>query len=270
MLATLGRVAGRICIHSGIRNRHYDVPAKNLAGEEHSHGKHEQKDPDHPRQLTRILAGPVQKNLRHVGQEQNDHAGPGVVVKRAQEPAERLLVVEEEKALVRLVGGGHIDQRRADTGDDLNQNESQRGAPEDVPPAHRSSGRLRNGMSQHRPQALAQAEAGLEPCTNRAQPVVHCYSSNKRFHRQPVRSDRLGNEQVVVRNLSSGAVSTRTGMGQERLIGPAQMEHPIVAGMLRRNKLAAAGGCNEWRLRKVISRLGVQPLDGEPSGHKFD
>ena len=66
----------------------------------------------------------MQEDLRHVHQHHHDHARAGVVVQRPQEPAQRLLVVEVQQALVRLVGRGHVDQRQADAGEDLDQREA--------------------------------------------------------------------------------------------------------------------------------------------------
>ena len=66
------------------------VPAEDLAGEEHAQGAEEQEHAQDPGQLARVLVGPVQEDLGHVHQHQHDHARPGVVVQRPQEPAQRL------------------------------------------------------------------------------------------------------------------------------------------------------------------------------------
>ena len=132
------------------------VPAEDLAGEEHAQRAEEQEDAQDPGQLARVLVGPVQEDLGHVGQHHHDHARPGVVVQRPQEPAERLLVVQVEQALVRLVGGRHVDQRQADAGDDLDHEQRHRGAAEDVPPAHRPGRLPGDGVPHHRQQGVAQ------------------------------------------------------------------------------------------------------------------
>ena len=95
------------------------VPAKNLPGEEHPQREQQQADAHDPGQLARILVGPVQEDLGHVRQDHDDHARPGVVVQCPQEPAQRLLVVQVKQTLIGLIGGRHVDQRQADSGDDL-------------------------------------------------------------------------------------------------------------------------------------------------------
>ena len=82
----------------------------------------EQKHADDPSQLARILVCSVQKNLRHMHQQHHDHAGAGVIMQRSQKPAQRLLVIQKQQALIGFVGRGHVDQRQADAGNNLDQN----------------------------------------------------------------------------------------------------------------------------------------------------
>ena len=139
------------------------VPAQHLAGEEHSQRAQKQADACHPRQLARVLVGPVQEDLRHVNQDHDDHAGPRVVVQGPQKPAERMVVVQIQQAFVGLVRGGHEDERQTDTREDLDDEECQRSAAEDVPPAERPSQLLRNGMLHQGNKAVAHAQPRVEP-----------------------------------------------------------------------------------------------------------
>ena len=82
------------------------IPAENLSAEEHPQRAEQQQHADDPGQLARILVGSVQKHLRHVDQQHHDHAGPGIVVQRPQKPTERLLIVQEQQALVRPSAAG--------------------------------------------------------------------------------------------------------------------------------------------------------------------
>ena len=77
------------------------------------------KTPDDPRELARKLVGAEEEHLHHVEQDDRDHEVRAPAVQRAQEPAERLLVVEALEAAPRLVGRRHVDERQADAGHDL-------------------------------------------------------------------------------------------------------------------------------------------------------
>ncbi len=115
----------------------------------------------------------MQEDLRHVDEHHDDHAGAGVVVERPQEPAERLLVIEVEQAVVGLVGGRHVDERQADAGDDLQAEERHGRAAENVPPAHRPGGAARDGVLHHVQQGVAQPEPGFQPRPDGTQRAHH-------------------------------------------------------------------------------------------------
>ena len=90
------------------------IPAQDLAGEGHAQRHQQEKDAGQPRQLARILVGPEQQHLHHVEQDDRHHEVRAPPVHRAQEPAERLLEVEDEEAGVRLAGRRDVDERQAD------------------------------------------------------------------------------------------------------------------------------------------------------------
>ena len=117
--------------------------------------KQQQKDAHDPGQLAGILVGPVQEDLGQMRQDQDHHARAGVVVQGAEEPAQRLLVIQKQQAFIGLVGGRHVHQRQADPGDNLDHEERERGAAENVPPALRPCDRLRDGVAQHGAQTRA-------------------------------------------------------------------------------------------------------------------
>ena len=96
-------------------------------------------DADDPGQLARVLERAEEEHLHHVDEHQRDHEVGAPPVHRAQKPAERLLGVEDARGSVGLVGRRHVDERQADPGHDLQHEERERAAAEDVPPARRAA-----------------------------------------------------------------------------------------------------------------------------------
>ncbi len=115
----------------------------------------------------------MQKDLRRVHQDQDDHARAGVVVQRPQEPAERLVVIQVQQAVICLGGRRHVDQGEADAGEDLNDEEGERRAAENVPPAHWPGHLPGDGVPHHRQQSGTQAQPGVEPVPCGTQPASH-------------------------------------------------------------------------------------------------
>src|SRR5262249_44757417 len=73
----------------------------------------------------------------------------------AQEPAERGLEVQVQETLIRAVGRRYVDEREADARGDLQHEQGERRAAEDVPPArgaawYRVIGNGRDGTAQPR------------------------------------------------------------------------------------------------------------------------
>ena len=95
-------------------------------------------DAGQPRQLARILVGPEQEHLHHVEQDDRHHEVRSPPVHRAQEPPERLLVVEDEQAGLGLACRRDVDERQADPGHELQHEQHQAGAAEHVRPARRA------------------------------------------------------------------------------------------------------------------------------------
>ena len=96
-------------------------------------------------------------------QDQHDHAGTGVVVQRAQKPAERLLVIEIKQTLIGAIRRRHVYQCETDAGENLHGQQGDGSATEHVPPAHRPGRAPGNGMQQQRQQTLADAQPRVEP-----------------------------------------------------------------------------------------------------------
>ena len=88
---------------------------------------------------------------------------------RAQKPAQGDLMVENVQAVPRLGRRGNIDQRQQNAGDDLQQEQREGGAAEDVPPACGVARHLVQGRVLHRPFELQPA---LEPVRRRGFAVV--------------------------------------------------------------------------------------------------
>src|SRR5438445_12340226 len=120
------------------------VPPEDLPGEGHAERAQEEEDSGDPRQLARVLVGAKEEDLQHVQRHHKHHPIGAPEMDGAEIRAERRLIVQVLKALVRLVGGGDVHERQADAGGDLEREERERRAPEDVPPA-RGSPRNRTG-----------------------------------------------------------------------------------------------------------------------------
>ena len=95
------------------------IEAQNLAGEGHAQRHQQQKNADDPGELARKFVGAEQKHLRHVDEDNGDHEVRSPAVQRAQEPAQRNLVIQNVEAVPRLARRRHIDQRQQNAGDDL-------------------------------------------------------------------------------------------------------------------------------------------------------
>ena len=132
------------------------VEAQHLPGEGHAQRHQQQEDADDPGQLAGKLVGAEQKHLAHVDEHDGDHEVGAPAVYRAQEPSQRDVVIQILQAVPGFGGGGHIDQRQHDAGDHLQDEDGQRGAAEDVPPARR----LARHRMRHR---IADRAADLQP-----------------------------------------------------------------------------------------------------------
>ena len=137
------------------------VEAEDLAGERHAQRHDQQQHADDPRQLARVLERAEEKHLHHVDEHQGDHEVRAPAVHRAKKPAQRLLGVEDEEAPVGLAGRRHVDERQADPGHDLDHEEREGAAAEDVEPARRAAGHaVLGGLLQRRAELQAPVEPG--------------------------------------------------------------------------------------------------------------
>ena len=69
------------------------IEAHHLPGERHAEGHEQQEDADNPGELARKFIRPEEKDLRHVDQHDRDHEIRSPAVHRAQEPAQRQVVI---------------------------------------------------------------------------------------------------------------------------------------------------------------------------------
>src|SRR5262249_47462459 len=136
------------------------IPTQDLAGEGHSQGSEKEEHADDPGQLARILVGTPEADLDQMQGHDQHHAIRTPEVYGAEVPAEWGLVVKVLQRLVGLVGCRDIDQRQANAGDDLQHEEDEGGAAEDVPPA---GGGTRHRMGDHRLERGASAQALVKP-----------------------------------------------------------------------------------------------------------
>ena len=182
-----------------------------------------------------------------------DHEVRAPAVHGAQEPAERLLVVEGLQAVPGLVGRRHVDEREADAGDDLEHEERQRGAAEDVPPARRAA--------RHADASAAVADRRAPSCSRCVEPVARPRGSGARrapsaCERSPSAPPSVG---ICRRWIAELAVLDLVVVLEEaarRRAGGARAVRVVGA--------AVAGAHEEPRLREPAHRAAeVRAVDGE-------
>ena len=111
------------------------VESHHLSRKAHAERHQQKEDAEHPRQLARIFVGAEEEDLSHVDQDNGDHEVRAPAMQGSNEPPERDVVIENLQAVPGLSRGGHVDQRKQNSGDDLKQENGERGAAEDVKPA---------------------------------------------------------------------------------------------------------------------------------------
>src|SRR5439155_21975744 len=95
------------------------------------------------------------------------------------------LEVQIEQALIRAVGGRHVDERQTDAGCDLQRKQRERRAAEDVPPARRAP---RNRMIHDRRDGATEARALLEPAECRTDPTLRAHTGLESVGNWPPRT----------------------------------------------------------------------------------
>ncbi len=97
------------------------IEAQHLSAERHAKRHEQQKNADDPGEFARKLVSAEKKDLHHVDEDNGDHEVGAPSVQRADEPAESDVVIEGLQAAPRFAGGGHVNQREQNAGDDLQQ-----------------------------------------------------------------------------------------------------------------------------------------------------
>src|SRR5882724_1431748 len=136
------------------------VEPQDLSGEGHAKRHEQEEHANNPGEFARILEGAEEKDLHHVNDHQSDHEIRAPAMKCADEPSERLLMVEGLEAVPRAIGSRDIDESEADAGDELQNHHGETGTSEDVGP---TSGVLRHRMLHRLSNGLPQFEAKVEP-----------------------------------------------------------------------------------------------------------
>ena len=90
------------------------------------------------------------KNLHHVNQNDGDHEVGTPAMESTDVPAERDGMIQRLQAVPGFAGGRNVDEGEQDAGDDLQDEDDERGAAENVKPAggfarHRMLGGFANG-----------------------------------------------------------------------------------------------------------------------------
>ena len=111
------------------------IEAEHLTGERHAQSHQQEKNADNPGEFARELVSSEGKDLRHVDEHNGDHEVGAPAVHRAQEPAERQLMIEHVQAVPGMSAGRHIHDRQKNAGDDLKHEQCKGRAAEDIPPA---------------------------------------------------------------------------------------------------------------------------------------
>ena len=95
------------------------VEAHHLPGECHAQGHQEQKHAQDPGEFARKLISAKEEDLAHVDQHHGDHEVRAPAMHRAQEPAQRELMVQHLQTVPGLARRGYIDDGQQDAGNDL-------------------------------------------------------------------------------------------------------------------------------------------------------
>src|SRR5262249_18721113 len=102
-----------------------------------------------PRQFAWIFVGSEEKCLHHVENHDGDHKVGAPVVDTAQEPSEKLLMVQVLQTGPGLVGGRDVHQCKRHSRDDLNYEAENCPAAEDIEITVRAGGNLVSGRTLH-------------------------------------------------------------------------------------------------------------------------
>src|SRR4029077_6253553 len=109
------------------------------------------------------LVGSKQKYLNHVNQNERHHEIGAPSVHRADEPSKRYVVVQSLETAPRLTGGGNIDERQKNAGNQLQEKYGECGTPEHIKPACRVS---RDTVFRGFANRSCELQAPIEPLSN--------------------------------------------------------------------------------------------------------
>ncbi len=233
------------------------IEAQNLAGEGHAERHQQQKNADDPGELAGKFVGAEEKHLRHVDEDDGDHEVRSPAVQRAQKPAERNLVIQNVEAVPRFARRRNVNQRQQNAGKDLQKEQREGGAAEDIPPACRVARHRVQSRFLHRPFKL---QAQLEPVVDAAcgllQPLheqspwpVEIFTSFAVF-------ESVG---IWPASMSNSPDDNLPVVGEE-----AALRRPGGARAVGVVDAAVAGAHEELRLRKPAHGAAeVRAIDGE-------
>src|SRR5438132_75321 len=136
------------------------VEPKHLSGEGHPERQEKEQDPGDPGQLARILVRAEEEDLDHVDEHDGDHEVRSPAVQRPDEPARRYVLIQGVQAAPRLPRRRDVDQGEEDPGDDLQNEDDERRASEDVEPARRLAW---HGMRKDSLRGVRELDARVEP-----------------------------------------------------------------------------------------------------------
>ena len=144
------------------------VEPHHLSRKAHGECHQEKEDAEYPSQFTRVFIGAEEEDLSHVDQDNGDHEVRTPAMQGSNEPSERDAVIESLQAVPSLSGGRHVNQRKKNAGDDLKEENGERGATEDIKPTRGIAGhRVLDRFANCRAKLEAMVEPGAD-CSDQA------------------------------------------------------------------------------------------------------
>ena len=119
------------------------IKTEDLTGEGHAESDEQQEDANDPGEFAGKFESAKEKDLDHVNQHDGHHEVGAPAVKSADIPAGCNRMIDRLQAVPSFASGGNVDDREKNAGDNLQDENGERRAAEDVEPAR---GVSRHGM----------------------------------------------------------------------------------------------------------------------------
>ena len=214
------------------------IEAQHLSAEGHAQSHQQEEDADDPGEFTRELVGPEQKDLHHMNQNNRHHEVGAPSVHRADEPAERHLMIQSLQAAPCLAGRGHVNQGQQNSGHKLEKEDGERRAAEHVEPARRVPWHGMFGGFANRRREL---QAMVEPFSNLANQMRMAASPWTELPSVPRRRQLPGlNSEHAVLNLVG--IFEQAALRWSRGARAVAVVRSAVAGTHKQTRIAETSG----------------------------